>query len=97
MEKKRIKVTIGMRFESPSAMKEAIQRKMGIGVLYEDAARYNLQRHEFKEIKLRGLKLEEQSYVVYLKEKVLSKAADDFLKLLRSSAGKRQASRKASP
>jgi DNA-binding transcriptional LysR family regulator len=97
MEKKRIKVTIGMRFESPSAMKEAIQRKMGIGVLYEEVARYNLQRHEFKEIKIRGLKLEGQSYIVYLKEKVLSKAADDFLKLLRSSAGKRQASRKASP
>jgi DNA-binding transcriptional LysR family regulator len=97
MEKKRIKVTIGMRFESPSAMKEAIQRKMGIGVLYEDAARYNLQRHEFKEIKIRGLQLEVQSCIVYLKEKLLSRAADEFLKLLRSSAGKRQASRKASP
>ena len=97
MEKKRMKVTIGMRFESPSAMKEAIQRKMGIGVLYEDVARYNLQRHEFKEIKIRGLKLEGQNYIVYLKEKVLSKAADDFLKLLHSSASKRQASHKDSP
>jgi DNA-binding transcriptional LysR family regulator len=97
MEKKRIKVTIGMRFESPSAMKEAIQRKMGIGVLYEDVARYNLQRHEFKKIKIRGLKLEGQSYIVYLKEKLLSKAADDFLKLLRSSASKPRVSQKASP
>ena len=86
-----------MRFESPSAMKEAIQRKMGIGLLYEEVARYNLERHQFKEIKIRGLKVEGQSSIVYLKEKVLSKAADDFLKLLRSSAGKRQASRKASP
>jgi DNA-binding transcriptional LysR family regulator len=96
LEEKGIKVTIGMRFESPSAMKEAIQRKMGIGLLYEEVARYDLQRHQFKEIKLRGLKLEVQSCIVYLKEKLLSKPAEEFLKLLRSSAGKRQASRKAS-
>ncbi len=92
LEEKGIKVTIGMRFESPSAMKEAIQRKMGIGLLYEEVARYNLERRQFKEIKIRGLKLEVQSCIVYLKEKPLSKAADEFLKLLRSSAGKRQAS-----
>ncbi len=97
LEEKGIKVTIGMRFESPSAMKEAIQRKMGIGLLYEEVARYNLERRQFKEIKIRGLKLEVQSCIVYLKEKPLSKAADEFLKLLRSSAGKRQAPRKASP
>jgi LysR family transcriptional regulator, low CO2-responsive transcriptional regulator len=97
LEEKGIKVNIGMRFESPSAMKEAIQRKMGIGLLYEEVARYNLERHQFKEIKIRGLKLEVDSCIVYLKEKPLSKAADEFLKLLRSSAGKRQASRKASP
>jgi DNA-binding transcriptional LysR family regulator len=97
LEEKGIKVTIGMRFESPSAIKEAIQRKMGIGVLYEEVVRYNLERHQFKEIKIRGLKLEVQSCILYLKEKPLSKAADEFLKLLRSSAGKRQASRKASP
>ena len=90
METKRIKVTIGMRFESPSAMKEAIQRNMGIGLLYEDVARYNLQRHEFKEIRIRGLKMAGQSYIVYLKERLLSKAADDFLNLLRSRASKRK-------
>ena len=92
VEKQGIKVTIGMRFESPTAMKEAIQRNMGIGLLYEDVARYNLQRHEFKEIKIRGLKLEGQSYIVYLKERHLSKAANDFLKLLRCSGSKRKAS-----
>ena len=92
VEQKGIKITIGMRFESPTAMKEAIQRNMGIGLLYEDVARYNLQRHEFKEIKIRGLKLEGQSYVVYLKERILSKAANDFLKLLRRSGRKGNAS-----
>lgn len=90
IEEKGIKVTIGMRFESPTGITEAIQRNMGIGMLYEDVARYNLQRREFKEIKIRGLKLEGQSYIVYLKEKPLSEAADDFLQLLRSSASKRK-------
>jgi LysR family transcriptional regulator, low CO2-responsive transcriptional regulator len=90
VEKKGIKLTIGMRFESPTAIKEAIQRNMGIGLLYEDVARYNLQRHEFKEIRIRGLKMAGQSYIVYLKERLLSKAADDFLNLLRSRASKRK-------
>jgi LysR family transcriptional regulator, low CO2-responsive transcriptional regulator len=88
VEKKGIKLTIGMRFESPTAIKEAIQRNMGIGLLYADVARYNLKRHEFKEIKIRGLKLEGQSYIVYLKERLLSKAADEFLQLLRCSTNK---------
>ena len=92
VEQQGIKITIGMRFESPTAMMEAIQRNMGIGLLYEDVVRDNLQRHEFKEIKIRGLKLEGQSYIVYLKERHLSKAANDFLKLLRCSSSKRKAS-----
>jgi LysR family transcriptional regulator, low CO2-responsive transcriptional regulator len=91
IEEKGINVTIGMRFESPSAMQEAIKRKIGIGIMYKDVARYYLKRSEFKEIKVRGLKLEGQSYIVYLNDKPLSKAAHDFLKLLRSSASEDKA------
>lgn len=87
---KNIKVTIGMRFESPSALKEAIQRKMGIGIIYEDVARYNLKRGEFKALKLRGLKFEGQSYIIHLNDKPLSRAATEFLKLLHISQSKKR-------
>lgn len=87
-ENEGIRITIGIRFESPAAMKEAIQRNMGIGILYEDVARYNLKRGEFKALNIRGLKLEAQSHIISLNDKKLSKAATDFLNLLRSSQPK---------
>jgi DNA-binding transcriptional LysR family regulator len=83
IEEKGLKIIIGMSFESPSAMLEAIQRNAGIGIIHKDVARSNLQRGEFKEIKIRGLKLEGETYIIYLNDKPLSRAAHDFLKLLR--------------
>ena len=80
-----IDITIGMRFESCSAIKEAIHRNLGIGIVYEDAVRYDLRRGDFKVIDIPGLKLETQSYIIYSSEKPLSKIATDFLNLLRSS------------
>lgn len=71
-------------------MKEAIQRNMGIGILYEDVARYNLKRGEFKALRIRGLKLEAQSHIISLNDKPLSKTATDFLNLLRSSQFNKQ-------
>jgi DNA-binding transcriptional LysR family regulator len=83
-----IKLTIGMRFESPNAVKEAVQRNMGIGVVYEDVARYDLRRGELKTLRIRGLSLEGQTYIIYLRDKPLSKAAGKFLKLLRCARPK---------
>jgi DNA-binding transcriptional LysR family regulator len=81
IEQHGIKVTIGMRFESPNAMMEAVQRNMGIGVVYDD----NLDRDEFKVLRVRGLTLEGQSHILYLRDRSLSKPVFAFLKLLRSS------------
>jgi DNA-binding transcriptional LysR family regulator len=81
LEQRGIKVAIGMRFESISAMMEAVQRNMGLGITYED----NVRRDEVKVIKVRGLKLEGHSYIIYLNDQTLPKPAADFLNLLRSS------------
>jgi DNA-binding transcriptional LysR family regulator len=81
LEQQGIKVTIGMRFESISALMEAVQRNMGIGVTYEE----NVRRDEVKFLKLRSLNLEGHSYIAYLNDKPLSKPAIDFLNLLRSA------------
>jgi DNA-binding transcriptional LysR family regulator len=77
-----IKLTIGMRFESPNAVKEAVQRNMGIGVVYEDIVRSELKRGELKGLKIRGLNLEGQISIIYLSDRPLSKMAGEFLKLL---------------
>ena len=74
-----------MRFESPSALKAAILKNIGIGMLYEDVVKYNIQRGELKVIKVKNLKLENQSYIVYLQGRRLSAPAAEFLRLLISS------------
>jgi DNA-binding transcriptional LysR family regulator len=84
-QEKGINLTIGMRFESSPAIKEAIHRNVGIGIIYEDVVRYDLRRGDFKVINIPWLQLEGQSYIVYSNDKPLSKPATDFLNLLRSS------------
>ena len=85
-----INISVAMRFESSPAIKEAIHRNLGIGIVYEDVVRYDLRRGDFKVIDIPGLKLERQSYIIYPADKPLSKAATDFLNLLRSSKSKKQ-------
>jgi DNA-binding transcriptional LysR family regulator len=81
LEQRGIKVTISMRFESVSAMMEAVRRNMGIAVTYED----NVRHDEVKIVNVRGLKLQGQSQIIYLNLKPLSKPAAEFLELLRNS------------
>ena len=80
-----INITIGMRFESPLAIKEAIHRNLGIGIVYEDVVRYDVRHGDFKIIDIPWLRLQRQSYIIYLNDKPLSKTATDFLGLLRRS------------
>jgi DNA-binding transcriptional LysR family regulator len=84
-----IKVTVSMRFESPAALNHAIQNNMGIGMVYEDEVKYHLKRGEFKVIKVPGLNLQGQSYIIYLNDKPLSTSAMEFLNLLRTTRSRR--------
>ena len=84
-EENGVTINVGMRFESPSALKAAILKNIGIGMLYEDVVKYNIQRGELKVIKVKNLKLENQSYIVYLQGRRLSAPAAEFLRLLISS------------
>ena len=88
LEEEGIKLTIGMRFESPNAMKEAIQRSIGVGVVNKDVAKDNLNRGEFKALRIPGLDFETEIYIIYLRDKPLSKSAEEFLKLLRRARPK---------
>jgi DNA-binding transcriptional LysR family regulator len=80
------KPTVAMRFGSSQAVKEAVRAGGGVGILYHDAVKREIDQGEFKAVKIAGLDLERQSYIVYLKEKPLSAVAREFLSLLRASA-----------
>lgn len=76
---------IGMRCDGPTAIKAAVREKMGVGVLFADSIRAELQRGEFTVLEVPGLKLEGYSYIVYLNDKALSSPAQEFLDLLRGA------------
>jgi DNA-binding transcriptional LysR family regulator len=77
------KINIAMACESPEAIKRAVSQRLGVGFLYYDAVRDDIERGSFKILNIRGLELVGQTYIIYHKERPLSPNAAEFLKLLR--------------
>jgi len=73
-----------MRCESPEAVKVAVSRGMGVGILFKDVIADSLRNGEFRELTLPIEGLDGKSFIVYHKTRPLSPAAQDFLKLLRA-------------
>jgi DNA-binding transcriptional LysR family regulator len=89
-----LRLKIGMRCEGPSEVKAAVRERMGIGLAFEDTVKIEAKAGEFKILKVRGLKMEGQSYIVYRKDRPLSPLAQEFLAILRRA---RSGSRSANP
>jgi DNA-binding transcriptional LysR family regulator len=85
MRDRGIALKIGMRCESVEAVKNAVRAGMGVGLLYKDTLTSDIDRGEFEVIRLPGLKMRIDSFVVYHKERTLSNDAKDFLTLLQRS------------
>jgi LysR family transcriptional regulator, low CO2-responsive transcriptional regulator len=80
-----INVNVVLRCMSPNAVKAAVQRGMGIGILFCDLVEDEIARKDLKTLKFSGLpKLVGHSYIVYSKSKPLSYGANKFLEILRS-------------
>jgi len=85
LECRGLTLNVSLRCVSPDAVKAAVRRKMGVGILFYNQIEQDVKRKELKALKFSGLpKLEESSYIVYGKSKPLSSIADEFLSLLRS-------------
>src|SRR5262244_4631744 len=84
LQRKGLDPVVAVRCESPDAVKTAVRKKIGIGILYQDAVRHDLAKGEFIGVKLRGVKLEAESFVIRHRDKSPSAAALGFLRLLYS-------------
>jgi DNA-binding transcriptional LysR family regulator len=82
LEKQGLKPDVRMYCESPDAVKAAVRMKMGLGILFQDTIEHDVMRGDFKIIKIPGLILKGESFIIYHKEKPLSANARDFLALL---------------
>ena len=83
LRKQGYKLNIAMQCESPEAIKTAVSKKLGVGILYEDAVKDGLASGVFKKLRISGLPMEGTSYIVYHKQRPLSSNAEVFLNLLR--------------
>jgi hypothetical protein len=55
---------------------------LGGGFLYEDAVKEGLASGAFKKVRVSGLPIEGNSYIVYHKQRSLSPSSEQFLNLL---------------
>ena len=77
-------IKIGMYCDGPTAIKAAVRQKMGVGVVLADSIKPEVSSGEFKILKVPGLELVGQSYIVYSKKRPLSAIAQEFLEMLRN-------------
>jgi DNA-binding transcriptional LysR family regulator len=92
-----LKFKIGMRCEAPDAIKEAVKKNAGIGIVFKDVVKREVERGEFKILQGHGLKLESDTYIHYRDDKPPSVLGQEFLALLRKvRSGSRRANAPAS-
>jgi DNA-binding transcriptional LysR family regulator len=88
LRKQGFDINVAMECDSPEAVKIAVGRGMGVGILYKDVISASIRKGEFKALKLPADEVKTRSLIVYHKTRPLSDAALEFLKLLRTYRGK---------
>jgi DNA-binding transcriptional LysR family regulator len=83
-----LKFAVALRCESPQMAKEAIARKVGLGIMYEEVAKDDIKQGRFTALKVHDFRLQGQTYITYHRDRSLSEPAKEFLGLLRRSRPK---------
>jgi DNA-binding transcriptional LysR family regulator len=86
--KRGIKFKTMTRYVSSGSVKEAVRHGAGVGILFQDTVKREIDQGEFIALQFPGLNVTRQTYIAYSKERPLSPTARDFLLLLRASATK---------
>lgn len=83
IESQGFRTNVLMECESGQAIKIAVMKGMGIGILYRDPVESEIEAGSLKTLKVAGLKrINGKSFIVYRKGRPLSQNALDFLALL---------------
>jgi len=72
-----------MRCESPEAVKAAVMRKLGIGILYQSVITEELARGRLKLLRIPEFPFKANTYVIYKKHSPLSACGEAFLNVVR--------------
>ncbi len=87
------KPNIAVQCDVSEAVKAAVQRELGVGILYRETVEPDLKNRNLKTLHVPDLEnIRTQSYIIYNKSKPLSAIGRDFLHALRESRVSRVAS-----
>lgn len=81
--KENVRFNIIMRCESSESLKTAVNEFKGVGIVNHDAIKHAIGRGGFKELHVDGVTMETGSYIIYHKERELTRDASEFIQLLR--------------
>ena len=97
MEEKGYRPKVAAFYDSPDAVKVAVRKKIGVGLLYRELLEREVEKREFKILTVDNLELYGETYIFYHKQRPLSANAQLLLKLLRRRKQKRNPGQKAPP
>jgi DNA-binding transcriptional LysR family regulator len=80
-----VELDIAMRCDTADSVKTCVRDRLGVGLLHMDYVKTEIERGDFKRVKISELELEGQSYLIYHRERPLSPFAQEFLSLLRQA------------
>jgi LysR family transcriptional regulator, low CO2-responsive transcriptional regulator len=84
--KKGYKPNIAVECDLSEAVKAAVQRELGVGILYRETVEVDLKSRDLKILDVPELeRIRTKSFIIYNKCKPLSGVAQDFLHALRES------------
>ncbi len=72
-------------YDSADAVKVAVRKNTGVGLLYKNTIKHEARKREFKILNIKNLKLSVNSFIMYHKNRLLSPNAQLFLDLLRKT------------
>jgi DNA-binding transcriptional LysR family regulator len=78
-------LNIAMRCDTAVSVKTCVRDRLGVGLLHLDHVKNEIERGDFKLVKISGIELEGQSYIVYHRERPLTSLSAEFLSLLRKA------------
>jgi DNA-binding transcriptional LysR family regulator len=78
-------IRVGMYCDGPTAIKAAVAQGMGVGMVFKEGLKADVAAGKFKILKIRGLDLEGESYIVWSKIRPVGPWAEQFLSMLRDT------------
>ncbi len=83
MEERGYHPKVAAFYDSADAVKVAVRKHTGVGLLYKETIEHDVQKGDFKILKIDDLKLDVHTFVVFHKNRPLSDNAQLFLNFLR--------------